>query len=321
MLTSSEFNKKQILFVFANTGDRMSFKNDNIIIKDKENKIKHQSTCYRLFIVFVVGNISITSGLIQRSQRFGFSICLLTHSLKLYHIIGGLTEGNTILHKCQYEYNELDIGRHIVKNKIENQKNVLNNFRYKSEYVKDCIALLDSYSKNLDNDGLNIREIMGFEGVASKVYFQNVFNNVKWNGRKPRIKGDYVNSALDIGYTILFNIVDALLGVYGFDRYYGVLHRCFYMRKSLVCDVMEPFRPIIDTQVRKSINLKQFKEEDFTVINNRFCLKWENNAKYVAVFINAIIENKEALFMYIQGYYRAVMKKKTASEFPVFEVN
>lgn len=35
------------------------------------------------------------------------------------------------------------------------------------------------------------------------------FDNVQWNGRKPRIKSDYVNVVLDIGYTMLFNIVDA----------------------------------------------------------------------------------------------------------------
>lgn len=29
------------------------------------------------------------------------------------------------------------------------------------------------------------------------------FDNVQWNGRKPRIKSDYVNVVLDIGYTML----------------------------------------------------------------------------------------------------------------------
>ena len=97
------------------------------------------------------------------------------------------------------------------------------------------------------------------------------FDNVQWNGRKPRIKSDYVNVVLDIGYTMLFNIVDAMLQVYGFDTYYGVFHKCFYMRKSLVCDIMEPIRPIIDYEVRKAINLGQCKIEyivDYSYILN-----------------------------------------------------
>ena len=78
MLNASDFSKKQIIFLFTNQGEKLSFSNVNIIVKDKEGKIKHQSTCYRLFMVCVVGNISITSGLIQRSKKFGFSICLMT---------------------------------------------------------------------------------------------------------------------------------------------------------------------------------------------------------------------------------------------------
>ena len=49
---------------------------------------------------------------------------------------------------------------------------------------------------------LNYLEVMGIEGNAARVYFTRVFNNVKWNGRKPRIKNDYINVTLDIGYTM-----------------------------------------------------------------------------------------------------------------------
>lgn len=74
MLNANDFKKKQIIFLFTNEGDKLSFLNDNIIVKNKEGEIKYQSTCYRLFMICVVGNISITSGLIQRSKKFGFSI-------------------------------------------------------------------------------------------------------------------------------------------------------------------------------------------------------------------------------------------------------
>lgn len=48
------------------------------------------------------------------------------------------------------------------------------------------------------------------------------------------------------------------------------------MRKSLVCDIMEPFRPIIDWRVRIGINLRQFKEDDFVKINNQWHLDYKN---------------------------------------------
>lgn len=161
---------------------------------------------------------------------------------------------------------------------------------------------------------------MGIEGSAARVYFPRVFSNVNWKGRKPRIKNDYINTTLDIGYTMLFNIVDAILQVYGFDTYYGVFHKCFYMRKSLVCDIMEPMRPIIDYQVRKAINLEQCKVEDFDAYNNRWVLKYKNSPEYVKFLMKAILDYKEEIFIYIQSYYRYFMKRKSASELPRFNI-
>ena len=320
MLNANDFKKKQIVFLFTNEGDKLSFLNDNIIVKNKEGGIKYQSTCYRLFMICVVGNISITSGLIQRSKKFGFSICLMTTTFKVYEILGARMEGNTLLRKHQYEYTENGIGRKIEQNKIKNQSQILKNIRGKNQIMKEGIELLDKMVVQLEQQ-LEYLEVMGIEGNAARVYFSRVFDNVDWKGRKPRIKNDYVNVTLDIGYTMLFNIVDAILQVYGFDTYYGVFHKCFYMRKSLVCDLMEPIRPVVDYQVRKSINLGQCKENDFEVINNRWCLKYKSNPQYIQFLMNAILEYKDDIFLYIQQYYRFFMKRKSVSEIPVFIIH
>lgn len=320
MLNANDFKKKQIVFLFTNECDKLSFLNDNIIVKNKEGGIKYQSTCYRLFMICVVGNISITSGLIQRSKKFGFSICLMTTTFKVYEILGARMEGNTLLRKHQYEYTENDIGRKIEQNKIKNQSQILKNIRGKNQIMKEGIELLDKMVVQLEQQ-LEYLEVMGIEGNAARVYFSRVFDNVDWKGRKPRIKNDYVNVTLDIGYTMLFNIVDAILQVYGFDTYYGVFHKCFYMRKSLVCDLMEPIRPVVDYQVRKSINLGQCKENDFEVINNRWCLKYKSNPQYIQFLMNAILEYKDDIFLYIQQYYRFFMKRKSVSEIPVFIIH
>ena len=320
MLNANDFKKKQIVFLFTNEGDKLSFLNDNIIVKNKEGGIKYQSTCYRLFMICVVGNISRTSGLIQRSKKFGFSICLMTTTFKVYEILGARMEGNTLLRKHQYEYTENDIGRKIEQNKIKNQSQILKNIRGKNQIMKEGIELLDKMVVQLEQQ-LEYLEVMGIEGNAARVYFSRVFDNVDWKGRKPRIKNDYVNVTLDIGYTMLFNIVDAILQVYGFDTYYGVFHKCFYMRKSLVCDLMEPIRPVVDYQVRKSINLGQCKENDFEVINNRWCLKYKSNPQYIQFLMNAILEYKDDIFLYIQQYYRFFMKRKSVSEIPVFIIH
>ena len=287
MLNANDFKKKQILFLFTNHGDKISFSNDNIVIKDSSGKIKFQATCYRIFMICVVGNISITSGLIQRSKKFGFSICLMSITFKVYEIIGARMEGNTLLRKHQYEYQDNYIGQKIEQNKVSNQMNALRCIRSKSEYLKEGIELLDNITAKLNED-MSYLEVMGLEGNAAKVYFPRMFDNVKWSGRKPRIKSDYINVTLDIGYTMLFNMVDAILQVYGFDTYYGVFHRCFYMRKSLVCDIMEPMRPIIDYEIRKAANLGQCKIDDFEQFDQRWVLKYKKNPDYIQFLMNSL---------------------------------
>lgn len=320
MLESTDFEKKQIIFLFANRGEKLSFRNDNLLVNDKEGKIKYQVTCYRIFMVFVVGEITITSGVIRRAKKFGFVLCLMTQTFKLYAIIGNRMEGNTLLHKKQYAYDGEEIAAFLVKNKIHNQRAVLNSLRKKNAACKEVIAKLDTYLERLDKEKIGGKALLGLEGAASRIYFPQMFDQVNWQGRKPRIKIDYVNTTLDIGYNLLFNFVDSLLQVYGFDVYYGVYHKEFYMRKSLVCDLVEPFRPVIDLKIRKAINLGQCKKEDFQVFQGQYQLNYKKSAGYVEFLLNEIIEYKDAMFRFVQSYYRSFMKGKTVDQYLMFEV-
>lgn len=319
MFTAPDFSKKQIVFVLFNEGEKMSFSNDNLVIKDNLGKIKFQCTCYRLFIVFAVGHTSITSALIQKSRKFGFYIALMTPGFRLYSIIGAEKDGNTLLHRKQYDYTDLGIAKHIACNKMLNQATELKSVRNKSDSVKDAIETIGKYIENVQT-AETLNEIMAYEGLASKIYFRNHFNNIPWNGRQPRIKRDVVNSVLDIGYTLLFAFVESILSSYGFDTFCGVMHRQFYMRKSLVCDLVEPFRPLIDHQVKKSINLGQIKDSDFISVNGQKRLKWEKSSEYVKFLVKPVLENKEGIFLYIQSYYRAFMKGLPPENFPIFEM-
>ncbi len=59
------------------------------------------------------------------------------------------------------------------------------------------------------------------------------FKDFEWNGRQPRVKRDKINLLMDIGYTVLFNYIEAILNIYGFDIYKGNLHKEFYKKKII----------------------------------------------------------------------------------------
>ena len=54
MMTTKDFEAKQIIFIFLQPKEIISFQNDNILIKTADRKIKYQITCYRIFALFVV---------------------------------------------------------------------------------------------------------------------------------------------------------------------------------------------------------------------------------------------------------------------------
>lgn len=318
MLTAPDFRMKQIVIILTNQGEKLSFKNDNIVVTDVNGDIKHQSTCYRLFALFIVGNITITSGVLQRADKFGFTLVLMAQSLRVLGIWGSKTEGNVILRKKQYDYTGMAIAKRLVANKITNQLTVLCNIRKKSTTLRTAIQNIRIYSNDLEIKELNLQELLGIEGIASRSYFQSIFEEYNWVARRPRVKHDTVNCLLDIGYTMLFSFVEALLSIYGFDNYCGVYHRQFYQRKSLVCDIVEPFRPIVDARIRKAFSLGQIKLEDFVVEQGQYRLFGNRAKPYLAWLLDALLVQREDIFLYVQQYYRAFMQDKPINEYPYY---
>lgn len=317
MIERKDFVYKHIVIVFSLDGDKLSFSNDNVIVTGKEGHIKMQVSCYNVFTIMIIGDATITTTLIRKIAAYHIAIVLATSTFKVYEVICNHNIGNYLLRKKQYDYNSMEIARNIIKNKIINQITNLKRIRSSTKEFKATIENIQRYL-DLANSIKDTSHLMGVEGIVSKMYFKKLFNNIEWRGRVPRAKTDYVNVTLDIGYTILFNFIDALLELFGFDVYVGVHHKQFYMRKSLVCDIVEPFRCIIDYQIRKSINLKQFKEEDFYKRNHQYYLKWEKSVDYTKVFIEAIIEYKDQIFLFIRNYYRFFMNKKSEPNFKMF---
>ncbi len=56
MMSHTDFSKEQILILMTKKGQKLSFRNDNVVITDSNDKVIHQSTCYRLFAIFIIGH-------------------------------------------------------------------------------------------------------------------------------------------------------------------------------------------------------------------------------------------------------------------------
>lgn len=275
----------------------------------------------KILALFVIGNIRITTPLIEKCQKFGVALVVLKPSLRPVFFWANSAEANYLLHQRQYALckDDISVAKVIVRNKIQNQLKALSDTRRKDDLTMQTHKILSSCVDTL-NDVTDYDSLMGIEGTAAKAFFQAFYQDHNWNQRRPRTKCDALNATLDIGYTMLFNYIECFLRMFGFDLYVGVYHRMWFKRKSLVCDIMEPFRPIIDKAVRTAWNRKQFSENDFQIQKGEYRLKYEKNSDYCRVFFDALIPYKAEVFKYVQAYYRCFMGCKSVKLYPSFEL-
>jgi len=88
--------------------------------------------------------------------------------------------------------------------------------------------------------------LMGLEGTAGRAYFQCLSvllpEKYRFDGRSRRPAKDPFNAALNYCYGVLYGLVEKACILSGLDPYAGFLHTDNYNKKSLVFDLIEPFR-------------------------------------------------------------------------------
>ncbi|OGF20862.1 CRISPR-associated endonuclease Cas1, partial [Candidatus Falkowbacteria bacterium RBG_13_39_14] len=271
MLSLNDFREKQIIFI-DNSKDsetKIKFNNDNIVYV-KDEQVSNQLSCYKILAIFIIGDTSLTTVFIKKATEFGISIFFMRQNFFTYASIESKAEGNYLLREKQYKaQNEFFISKRLVENKLANQISLLSKekIKNKEEFSKLKDEIVSKIEKAKDE-----KELLGIEGSFTKKFFNLYFEELKWYKRMPRAKVDINNLLLDIGYTFLLNYIDSLLRLYGFDVYKGCYHKLFFKRKSLSCDIIEPFRCVIDKELLKSFRLKKINEKDFKFINGQYSL-------------------------------------------------
>lgn len=273
----------------------------------------------KILALFVTGHISITTPLIDKCKRYGVALIVTKTNLRPVFVYADYAEANYLLRQRQFEYPAdcIDIAKHIVSNKILNQKGNLQRTRKKDPITLGAISYCEAALNSID-DIAKYEQLMGLEGSISKSYFAAYFQTLNWSGRHPRVKSDIINLTLDIGYSILFNYMECFLRMFGFDLYIGVYHRLWFKRKSLVCDLIEPFRCIIDHTILLAFHRGQFKEADFIMNKHIYQLRRDKCPDYYRVFYNVLIEHKTEFFRFTQQYYRCFMGCKSVQTYPNF---
>lgn len=165
------------------------------------------------------------------------------------------------------------VWRDIVSEKIRKQAELLLELG-KTEQA----GLLDTYIGQVE-----IADATNREGHAAKVYFNALF------GMDFTRSADIpVNAALNYGYSILLSAFNREVSANGYLTQLGIFHGNMFNHFNLACDLIEPFRVIVD---RKVLQMKpvQFEKNEklelLSLLDQKVVIDGQNQFLFNAIKI------------------------------------
>ncbi len=128
------------------------------------------------------------------------------------------------------------------------------------------------------------------EGHAAKLYFATLFSK-DWN----RDCGDFYSKALNYGYTVLLSTFNREIVKMGYLTQLGIWHENQFNDFNLSCDLIEPFRPIVDRIVYS------LEKDDENFKSN--ILKMTEQQVYIS---GKLMYLENAIEMYIRSVFSAL---------------
>lgn len=186
------------------------------------------------------------------------------------------------------------IWQRIIKEKINTEYLMLKKYHH-----LDVALQVYDYMENVEIGDLSNRE-----GHAAKVYFNNIFYK-----NFSRNENSTLNAFLNYGYTLILSQFNRIVVGSGYLTQLGIHHKGQFNPFNFSCDLMEPFRYIVDQFAIKIYkeNL-DFKKEMMNllsinlVINGREVSFFNALSIYFSSVIEAITNKKPSLIKFTQFY-------------------
>lgn len=284
--------------VVISSQSRISYKNRFLVVKKElEEKYVHLSEIDTIIIDSI--SVSLSSFLLKElaDNKINIIFCDERHNpfgeLKTFY--SSHNSSKKILEQIKWpKKNQDELWKNIVKNKIINQALILRKTR------SENYDLLLSYV-----DEVKVGDKTNREGHAAKVYFNSLF------GKKfTRNDDDSINAALNYGYAILLSTISKEIVSLGYLTQLGIHHKNEFNEFNLTCDLMEPFRPLIDSFVYFNKH-REFNKEYKLDLVNLFNQKFKYNNKNYTL--------KDIIKTYVKNTLDYFNDKKEYKEFIYYE--
>jgi CRISPR-associated protein Cas1 len=310
-------------------GFRVGCKDEVLQVKDKDKlveEVRIRDVCH----VALFGNIQITTQAIQVLCEQDVPVTYFSMGGWFYGITRGHELKNVFLRMEQFRFARdpatcLTLAQQFVYGKIRNHRTLI--MRNHVEPPESAVLKL----KRAADDALSatsIEELLGIEGAAASLYFQNFNGMIKdaeaatdsptspssplptfnFSTRNRRPPTDPVNALLSLSYSLLSKDCTLACLAVGFDPYIGFYHQPRFGRPALGLDLMEEFRPLVaESAVLNCINNRIVTEKDFVRAGNAINLSPAGRKRFFQVYeqrMSSIITHP--IFDYKVSYRRAL---------------
>lgn len=269
----------------------------------------------QLRAIYLYGAVQLTAQAAQACLERGIDVGYFSAAGRFLGLLRGLPTSGIDARRGQYilfdrEPVRLALAREVIRGKIHNQRVMLMRNGTPSAAVLHQMAdLRDQTARAPD-----LQSLMGLEGMAAQLYFQNLPTMLKeagawafdFNGRNKRPPRDPVNALLSLGYSMLAKELTGVCHCVGLDPFLGFLHQPRYGRPALALDLMEEFRPLIADSVTISlINRGEIGPSDFVrSASGTFLKEGGRRAFWEAWFRRMDTEVRHPQFDYRMSYRR-----------------
>lgn len=275
---------------------KISYKNRFLVVKqENDERYIHLSEIDTIVVDSI--SVSISAYLLKElvDNKINIIFCDEKHN-PFGEIIPYYSKHNTskmIKEQIKWKISDKDkLWAEIVKNKIINQAMLLK--KTKSSKYK----LVLSYINEIVNGDKTNRE-----GHAAKVYFNALFGN-----NFVRNSDDSINAALNYGYAILLSTINKEIINNGYLTQLGIHHKNEFNEFNLTCDLMEPFRIIIDNFVYYNQERKldtEYKLDIVNIFNETFRYQGKNYTlkDIIKMFVKNTLKSVNNLESYKEFIY------------------
>lgn len=224
--------------------------------------------------VSIFGNIQLSTPFIRHCLTRNIPISYFSTTGEYFGRTASTSGQNILRLKKQIElFDQGDfrygLAYRILEAKINNQLIVLRRYKKYDLSIESEIGNIERL-KNSMKKSSTLEEMMGYEGIVSRLYFQATSrllpSEFKFEGRSKRPPRDPFNSMISLGYTLLLHEMIGQIEAVGLSPYGGFIHGHRRSHPSLASDLIEEYRAVlIDSMVVSMVLNHETKIEDFTV--------------------------------------------------------